>query len=550
MADQQHLATLSAAREVGSFAWRHDLAWRQLSLLWNISIVKIADMSGPNLENIAALSVALENENDGSWLNNPHMADLAKILFLDRLKVVSNSQGQRTFECCESYSNDEEFSHVFRINGDYALTQGLPHSLTIYGTSPRVTPLEINDSLEILLTLNDIPVIAAQSRDLLVGVDPWQLGAPSCPMLYKILSNWLSQRAGLQHSMIKPYAAIRLDDLPTTAEQAKHQPPNANLDKRRSRVLRKLRKFGERENIKFTLMYSSHLNDDDSAHSTVSSIMVRSIEEMRDGARRGVFEIGSHGMIHLRGNAAGNSPMDPREFLDLDEQQTRLHLSKCDAEIQRLFLTEPSSFVAPAWGYRVGVTKKVAAERYSVIVDSSQHMEDGSCDILMGRATEGEYINATETFRVSERVLTYGDWRFWQCYAVAGIPVHYMQHTDSNWHVCRNLFGRAAREKGGNANRVFRAALVIVDDASQSKVTRVVSAALLTCYSILSRPSLRRVLWKAITASSVYHFLRAMRLAGYEFVTLGELRARVIVDARSNLSSECFGGSKKDSVVS
>lgn len=523
MVNQKQFAVLSAAHTVGSIGWRHELTWRQLSTLWNLPISQIGDCLVSKLEDFAGLSVVLEKDADVYNINKSHLGDLAKVLFLDRLRIATEPSRHLKAERCENYSNPDEFCHVFRIGGNHPLTQGLPHRVTIYGRSPIVTPLAVNHSSDVLLTLNDIPVIAAQSRDLLVGVDPWQLGAPCCPMLYKILSNWLVQVAGIQHSIAKPYAIIRLDDLPTTAEEAKRETPNAALDKRRSRVLKRLRKFAEHESIKFTLMYSSHLTEGDGPPSKISSIMVKSIDEMRNGVRRGVFEIGSHGMIHLRGIPSDNALSDPREFLDLDERQTRMHLSESDAEISRLFLAKPESFVAPAWGYRPGVTKRVARELYSVIADSSQHMEDGTCDILMGRSTEGKYFNATETFRVSERVLTYSDWRFWRCYATAGIPVHYMQHTDHNWQVLRALLRVVPSSHKNHLLAGFRATLqTIADDAKQSTLNRAISVWLLVCFFMLVNPASSKILWRSLTANSIYCFIRAMKKAGYAFQTLTE----------------------------
>src|SRR5262249_51294476 len=135
---------------------------------------------------------------------------------------------------------------------------------------------------------------------------------------------------------------------------------------------------------KFTLMYSSHFRTATGELETISSVMPRSIRAVQAGVQEGVFKIGSHGMLHLRENSAiGQLGMDPREFMDLNEEETLRHLQASDSEITRLFTTTAAGFVAPAWGYRPGVTKKIAIQRYSAIVDSSQHVESGDCDVFL-----------------------------------------------------------------------------------------------------------------------------------------------------------------------
>ena len=44
-------------------------------------------------------------------------------------------------------------------------------------------------------------------------------------------------------------------------------------------------------------------------------------------------------------------------------------------------------------------------------------------------------------------MLTYSNPDLWQCYAGAGIPVHYMQHTDGNWDILKVVPKRAAKFK-------------------------------------------------------------------------------------------------------
>jgi len=452
------------------------------------------------------------------------------VIFLDRASLRS-SGGASNFavEVRDHYTAKNSLRHVLRVEQKHPLVEGLPKTVPIYGECPTVTPLQIEEDMQVLVALEGVPVIAYQKPYLFIGADPWQLGVPSVPMLYKILSNWLIREVGYRHRILEPYAAIRLDDLPTTAEKLKLLSPRPTLDRKRSRTMRRLRNFARRSGTRFSIMYSSHFPGPDGKLATIASIVPRSIREMQLGVRQGVFEIGSHGMVHLRNGGSDQSDVDAREFLALDEREAATHLENSDQEILRLFGARPQSFVAPDWVYRPGITKKIAAERYSVIVDSSQHVESGACDVFLIPGEEGDYLNMTETFRPGSRMLTYSGPEFWQCYAGAGIPVHYMQHMDTSWHILRSFLKAKTAPVGKTSRGSLRWALLqLTENPQRPLYLRAVCAALLSIVNCCLEPASWQFIWMALTRSSVYSFVRAMKLAGYECVTLTELRTRVM----------------------
>jgi len=238
-------------------------------------------------------------------------------------------------------------------------------------------------------------------------------------------------------------------------------------------------------------------------------------------------------MVHLRNGLSDHGSLDPREFLDLDEEQTAAHLKASEDEIRRLFGVQPQSFVAPAWGYRTGVTKRVAAKCFPIIVDSSQHVEDGSCDVL-GADREGNYLNAVETFRAGERTLTYSNPEFWQCYASAGIPIHYMQHTDYNWEILRKLLKTQIAAHIGSSQLVRAKLLIFAEDAQRPIYLRAICAGVLAIIALYNKPASWRVLFTMLSGSSLYRIHRAMKKGGYKFVTLKEFHT---------LASSLFPGS-------
>ena len=257
--------------------------------------------------------------------------------------------------------------------------------------------------------------------------------------------------------------------------------------------------------------------------------MPQSISEMQEGVKQGVFKIGSDGMVHLRNNSSGDGFLDPREFLDLNEQETAEHLNISDGEILRLFGASPNSFVAPAWGYRPGVTKKVAGERYSVVADSSQHVESGGCDVLLtGAHDDGNYFHAAETFRPGGRMLTYSNPDFWRCYASAGIPIHYMQHTDTNWEILKNFLRRRSDAAIPSSGRGVRSRLLhFVENTAHSRNLRAICAVLLTIIDSSLEPTSWQFIWNVLTRSSLYEFVRAMKSAGYNCIPLTDLPTRL-----------------------
>jgi hypothetical protein len=525
----QEIITLSGTHQVGSLGWRHLLTWRQLSALWRIPVSHHLPDTFRTTSGAAAYSIAIaRGECDDYLLQHCYGVQSPVIIFLDRAVLRSGGANGFAVEFKDHYRAEKRLRHVLRLEQRHPLVEGLPETVLIYGECPIVTPLRTEDGTEVLVSLDGIPIIGFLQHCLFVGADPWQLGVPSVPMIYKILSNWLLHKVRYKHRILDPYAAIRLDDLPTTAEKLRLKPPTRKLDRDRARTMRRLRRFGHSTGTKFTFMYSSHFPGADGSFISVSSIMPRSIREMQLGVQEGVFEVGSHGMVHLRNGKSDQSSVDSREFLDLDEHETITHLEKSDDEILRLFGTKPQSFVAPDWVYRPGVTKTIAAQRYPAIVDSSQHVESGECDIFLTPGQEGDYLNITETFRPGNRMLTYSRPEFWQCYAGAGIPIHYMQHMDTNWHILRSfLKGKTVRVSETSRGGLHRL-LELAEDPRRPLYIRALCAALLITVNCCLEPSSWQFVWIALTRSSIYSFVRAMKSAGYKCGTLTELRTRAM----------------------
>ena len=453
-------------------------------------------------------------------------------IFLDRA-YFCDTTGDSILKFTDYAETDDHFQHIYQLEPKHPLLDGLPRRISIYGRTPIVTPLRVESGMEILVSLDGIPVIALQRHRLFIGVDPWQLGHPSAPMLYQLLSNWLIHKGKIKPRKFIPIAAIRLDDLPVTAENLRANPPTKKLDRTRCKILKRLRRFARRRAMKFTLMYSSHFPGKNGILVPISSVMPRSIRQMQLAIKQQVFEFGSHGMVHLR-SWSDLSAADPREFSDLDTEQTIKHLESADGEIIQLFGKRPRSFVAPAWGYRPGVTKRVAAERYPIVIDSSQHVETGLADVF-GNARQDDrgYFNMVETVRSGDRMLSYSSADFWRCYAAAGIPVHYMQHTDTNWHLLRNFLKAKANSNRKTPQKPLQLQLFqLAENTRNPRWVRAFSAIVIGILHCSLDPVSWKLLWLMLTRSSLYAIVRAMNVGGYQCVSLSDLTTLIEANQR------------------
>lgn len=517
---RSEIVVLGAGAVPRTFGWRHLAAWRQLGLLWKIPVSDHSvrdDVPIPG----AVYSAAITGDecSDLETLGRCLQARVATVVFLDRARLVLNDSRASVRLAPVVPPAAKSWQHVFRVNVGHPLAQGLPRQVTVYGPRPDVTPVDPNGGGEVLLWLNDVPIAVYRRPALLVGADPWQLGAPSVPMLYKLLSNWLRHERGRGHHLPEPVAAMRLDDLPTTGEEVRGKAITAALDRRRARTLKRLRRFALRTGARFTLMYASHCRALDGRIVGIANAMPCSIMEIKTGLEQGLFEVGSHGMTHLRDALQPEAPPDGREFADLDEEETERRLRASADEIARVFGIWPETFVAPVWAYRSGVTKRVAGRRFRGVADASYRVESGRCNVLFSAGDEGDYMNLTETFRASPRMLSYGDPDFWRCYGAAGIPIHYVQHSETNWHILRDVLA----EDAGSPGTAEGPLLASTSNLGRSRALRAVTMASLIALRGAVDWRSWSLLRRATTGSSIYAFVNAMKAAGYRSILLSEL---------------------------
>jgi predicted deacetylase len=529
MSSMVALAAFSGKQSPPSWGWKHVLTWNHLSTLWNIQVDQYArNTISANPAIARACSIALApGEFEDLSVFDQYFSSMPVVVFMNQYSL--NIDKKPIFNTAALFKGADHYEHVFQVNKEHPLTTGLPSKVTVYGPLEAITPLASNTNMHVLVTLANQPIIGYCSPHLLIGASPWQLGAPSLPLVYPILRKWLEDIAGIRLPPKNAQAIIRLDDLPTTAEELLHRQPNTRLDLRRAIMLRRLRKFANRSKIHFTLMYTSHFYGKNGNLTKISEVMPRSIREIGIGIKQGVFEIGAHGMVHLRyPYARSKKENDPREFLDLDEESANEHLQACIEEIWRLLKVRPVSFVAPAWGYRTGVTKRTAGQKFKVIIDSSQHVESASSEVLFMAGEESPALNCTETFRAGSRMVSYSSPDFWRCYASAGIPVHYMQHTDTNWHLLKEFLGEQVQLSTLQPDSLNARLLTYLMHKEKPFLVRAMGAAWLGINNLWRKPASWGYLWKISTSSSLYSFIRALRRAGYQCTGLDQFNSSIV----------------------
>jgi hypothetical protein len=505
--------------------------WRQLSVLWGLQTVLVSPDALAGDMAFAAYSAVISLERPGdvaalsSASSSAHM-----IVFLHRIDVDPSTWSISKPQAPPACNADGHYTRFrLELNAASELASGLPTTVVTYGEKPNFVPLTTAASKgRSLVTLDGQPVVVESGGHLLVGADPWQLGSPTNPYVYPIIRSWLEKVVGVRTRGLAPLAAIRLDDLPTTApELLRHRSRSGirRLDEERSRLLRRLRLFAAREHVVLNLMYSTHALSNGHLQ-PLAELMPKSVSEIRAGIKTGAFEPGSHGMVHLNLHAphVSEQESDHREFVDLTESETENHIGASLAEIERTFQVRPASFVAPNWAYRSAITKTVAARYFSVVIDSSQHVEAGTCSHLGGDDAETGGCSIVETFRPGASVVNFSNPDFWKCFAVAGIPVHYMQHHEKTRDTLRHALLRSGPTSEG-ADRAHRLGFLRVGANSRTRGLRVASLVLLA----IGHATNSQMTGFLVRASkcNMYSVVSALLSAGYRCVALDRFRSEL-----------------------
>lgn len=149
---------------------------------------------------------------------------------------------------------------------------------------------------------------------------------------------------------LPPLGCVRIDDSPGTAQQQLEG--RAKDDREASKRLRELRRtYGGAGTPISVAVAGRGLADGEPV--PAEEVWPEAIAELRAGVEAGVFEPVVHGLLHYDPAATTAERVEPREFLELDQDEAGRRIDAAVAW-QRETIGEPQTFVAPAWGYSEG----------------------------------------------------------------------------------------------------------------------------------------------------------------------------------------------------
>lgn len=222
-------------------------------------------------------------------------------------------------------------------------------------------------------------------------------------------------------------AFLRIDDFPYSGEMyAKY---GEFRDTWMLRRLRKIVKACKENNVIPEVMVSSHAVERNGTFIRFDKVMPKTIRAMKEYLNRGLININAHGMIHLRlDKYLHDAVIDSKEFIGLSEEDTRIHIEENIRFIKEVFGKTPKGFVAPAWGYEPGITKKIASEYFDYIADSYDNWKEGRCDDFGKKDQQYGFVHFPETWKYGKYSFERSSKATWEkAWDETGV-IHFMQH--------------------------------------------------------------------------------------------------------------------------
>jgi hypothetical protein len=224
-----------------------------------------------------------------------------------------------------------------------------------------------------------------------------------------------------------PKAFLRIDDFPSCGYEFAMlgKANDAERLRRLDAIVRATSRFG----VVPEFMVSSHVIDRSGAIYPMDVVFPRATARMCRLSQSGQIVVNAHGMLHLRAEVyVRDGRIDPLEFVGLDEATTARKLDMSCEFIRKVFRREPRGFVAPAWGYEPGITKRVASRYFDYIADSYDSWDRGLTPAFGTVDPDYGFVHFPETWRYGADSLNRANPAYWRQALRKGIPIHFMQH--------------------------------------------------------------------------------------------------------------------------
>ena len=204
----------------------------------------------------------------------------------------------------------------------------------------------------------------AAERDgvLFLATTPERWGSLDEAWTLPVLADHLTRRLARPLVALPAVGCLRIDDLPGTAELQLRG--RARDDRAMERHVRRIVASVERAGARLLVAVAARALHDGEPVPT-DGVWPAAVAALADGVRRRVLEPAGHGLLHLNDAARARGELDPREFLDLGEEEAGRRI---DAAMEwiRDRLGPSRTFVPPAWGCSDGTLSAAAARGLTI----------------------------------------------------------------------------------------------------------------------------------------------------------------------------------------
>jgi hypothetical protein len=285
--------------------------------------------------------------------------------------------------------------------------------------------IQTGEATVLLRAENGMNLLARRDTCYTLALPVWQFGIVSFPAWFRMMENALFFNDGKPHLAPGPYVAFRIDDLPVTGQLFVQRGYN---DDQACREIQEIQAAHRLFGAKMEYMISSHVITLAGDLKPAAEVAPKAFRLLRELYQRGEINIGAHGVAHLDVETYRRThQIVPQEFFGLDKTATRKSLESLKQGLAEFFGKDRLGFVAPAWGYKEGVTKPEAARLFSYIADSNQHLQQSDGRNLFGTMWN-DCVSLFETWRSGMCGIKMADKGLFRAYLKAGLPIHMMLH--------------------------------------------------------------------------------------------------------------------------
>jgi len=270
-------------------------------------------------------------------------------------------------------------------------------------------------------------LISNQIKSYCFSLPIWQFGVPNFPSFFYIFRNFLFFIIDSGHFSPESLVSLRIDDYPLTSQQ--FLASGGVVDARGNQQIDDLCKWSKEFEVPLDFMINSHILNKNQKLISVAEVVPESCARLSAYYKRNIIDIHAHGRSHIdEEKYERTGAISPLEFTNLGKEETEKHLSDNVAFLKQYFDKSSMGFVAPSWGYNESVTKKICANFFSFVLDSSRNFRSSSDAFCSGHVDENGLLHILETWHLGRCRADYTDKNLWNAFLDNGIPIHMMVH--------------------------------------------------------------------------------------------------------------------------